>query len=147
LRSSFITGFPGESEAAFANLARFIEREQFDRVGVFTYSQEENTAAGTMDGQIPERIKRARRNRLMELQARIALRKNKDLIGHTVQVMVEGALGGRATRLRGRTSTQAPEIDGMVILRGSAAAGELVEARVEQARTYDLIGEIIGASA
>lgn len=147
LRSSFIVGFPGESEHAFARLTDFVQHEQFDRVGVFTYSQEENTAAGAMPGQIPSRVKRERRRRLMEIQAEISLRKNQALIGRSMEVMVEGQLAGYATRLRGRTSVQAPDIDGMVILHGDAVPGEMVRARIDQARTYDLVGEITGASA
>jgi len=147
LRSSFITGFPGESDAAFENLADFIVREQFDRVGVFTYSQEEDTAAGVMREQVPAQVKRARRRRLLELQAEISARKNRALVGETIEVMVEGELAGSATRMRGRSAAQAPEIDGMVTLRGSAIAGEFVAARITQARTYDLVGEVVGADA
>ena len=142
LRSSFIVGFPGETEAAFARLRDFVRREQFDRVGVFTYSQEENTAAGTMESQLTERIKRDRRRQLMEVQAEISLRKNGALVGRDLEVLVEGNLAGRATRFRGRTAVQAPDIDGMVMLRGDARPGEFVRARITQARTYDLVGEV-----
>jgi ribosomal protein S12 methylthiotransferase len=142
LRSSFIVGFPGETDAAFARLRDFVRREQFDRVGVFTYSQEENTAAGTMENQLAERIKRDRRRQLMEVQAEISLGKNGALVGRDLEVLVEGNLAGRATRLRGRTAVQAPEIDGMVMLRGDALPGEFVHARITQARVYDLVGEV-----
>ncbi len=147
IRTSFIVGFPGETDQAFERLVDFIRREQFDRVGVFTYSREENTAAGEMPGQVTELIKRRRRRALMELQAEIALRKNRALVGHELEVLVEGELAGSATRMRGRTPVQAPEIDGMVILRGEARAGEFVRARIKSARTYDLVGEITGAIA
>jgi ribosomal protein S12 methylthiotransferase len=142
LRSSFIVGFPGETDAAFARLRDFVQREQFDRVGVFTYSQEENTTAGTMENQLTERIKRDRRRQLMEVQAEISLGKNGALVGRDLEVLVEGNLAGRATRLRGRTAVQAPDIDGMVMLRGDALPGEFVRARITQARTYDLVGEV-----
>jgi ribosomal protein S12 methylthiotransferase len=142
LRSSFIVGFPGETEAAFARLRDFVRQEQFDRVGVFTYSQEENTAAGTMENQLTERIKRDRRRQLMEVQAEISLRKNGALVGRDLEVLVEGNLAGRATRFRGRTAVQAPDIDGMVMLRGDVRPGEFVRARITQARTYDLVGEV-----
>jgi ribosomal protein S12 methylthiotransferase len=142
LRSSFIVGFPGETEAAFARLLTFVQREQFDRVGVFTYSREENTAAGAMENQVAERVKRDRRRRLMEVQAEISSRKNGALVGREVEVLVEGNLAGRSSRLRARTAMQAPEIDGMVMLRGDAQPGEFVNARIQQARTYDLVGEI-----
>jgi len=142
LRSSFIVGFPGESEDAFERLLAFVEQEQFDRVGVFTYSREESTEAGLMDNQVPARIKRERRRRLLETQAGISLRKNRALVGQDLEVLVEGDLAGRATRLRGRTACQAPDIDGMVVLRGEAQPGEFVRARIKEARTYDLVGEI-----
>ena len=147
LRTSFIVGFPGETEPAFERLVDFVGREQFDRVGVFTYSREENTAAGEMAGQVAEQVKRRRRRELMELQAEISLRKNRGLIGRELEVLVEGELAGRATRMRGRTPVQAPEIDGMVMLRGEAQPGEFVRARINEARTYDLVGEITGAIA
>jgi ribosomal protein S12 methylthiotransferase len=147
LRTSFIVGFPGETEQAFEQLVNFVRREQFDRVGVFTYSREEQTAAGVLDGQVAEPIKRRRRRALMELQAEIALAKNRELIGSELEVLVEGELAGSATRMRGRTSAQAPEIDGMVMLRGEAQAGEFVRTRIKAARTYDLVGEITGTIA
>ena len=90
LRSSFIVGFPGETEEAFERLADFIREQEFDRVGVFTYSLEENTAAFDLPNQVPERVKRARRARLMELQGEISLKKNRDLIGREIEVLVEG---------------------------------------------------------
>jgi ribosomal protein S12 methylthiotransferase len=147
VRSSFIVGFPGETEDAFQALADFVRREEFDRLGVFAYSQEENTAAGTMCAQVPDGVKRARRRHLMELQSEISLRKNRALVGSELEVLVEGDLPGRATRMRGRSAAQAPEIDGMVILRGEACPGELVRVRIEGARTYDLVGSVAAASA
>jgi ribosomal protein S12 methylthiotransferase len=145
LRTSFIVGFPGEDEAAFKRLLDFVRAEQFDRVGVFTYSREENTTAYAMANQVPARIKRERRARLMETQADISLSKNRDLVGREVEVMVEGSMPGRVTRLRGRMSIQAPEIDGMVVLRGSAEPGDFVSARIDKALSYDLVGEVTGA--
>lgn len=147
LRTSFIVGFPGETEAAFANLVDFVREQQFDRVGVFTYSREENTAACGLPGQVPERIKRRRRADLMAVQAEISLAKNRSLVGCELEVMVEGAAPGGATRLRARTSAQAPEIDGMVLLSGEAEPGDIVRARIERATTYDLHGRITGATA
>ena len=147
LRTSFIVGFPGETEAAFATLVDFVREQRFDRVGVFTYSREENTAACDLAGQLPEAVKRRRRAELMEVAAEISLEKNRDLVGRELEVMVEGAAPGRATRLRARTSAQAPEIDGMVLLNGEAEPGEIVRARIERASTYDLHGRITGAVA
>jgi ribosomal protein S12 methylthiotransferase len=147
LRTSFIVGFPGETEAAFVNLVDFVREQRFDRVGVFTYSREENTAAYDFADQVPERVKRRRRAELMEAAAEISLEKNRSLVGNEIEVMVEGAASGRATRLRARTAAQAPEIDGMVLLSGEAEPGEIVRARIERATTYDLHGRITGAAA
>ena len=147
LRTSFIVGFPGETDAAFATLVDFVREQQFDRVGVFTYSREENTAAYGLADQVPEAVKRRRRAELMEVAAEISLAKNRGLVGREIEVMVEGAAPGRATRLRARTSAQAPEIDGMVLLSGEAEPGEIVRARIERASTYDLHGRITGAVA
>ncbi len=147
LRTSFIVGFPGETDAAFATLVDFVREQQFDRVGVFTYSREENTAAYDLADQVPEAVKRRRRAELMEVAAEISLDKNRGFIGREIEVMVEGSAPGRATRLRARTSAQAPEIDGMVLLSGEAEPGEIVRARIERASTYDLHGRITGAVA
>ena len=142
LRTSFIVGFPGETEAAYGRLVDFVREIEFDRVGVFTYSREENTAAFAMPEQLPERVKRERRSALMEAQAEISLKKNRGLVGREVEVLVEGPLPGRATRLRGRTSGQAPDIDGSVFLKGEAEPGEFVRARIEKALSYDLHAQI-----
>lgn len=146
LRTSFIVGFPGETAQAFDHLLDFVRMEQFDRVGVFTYSREEETAAFNLAEQVPEGVKRARRAELMETQAEISLRKNRDLLGREVEVLVEGpapdSLGGPA----GRLATQAPEIDGAVFLTGSAAPGQFVRARVERAMTYDVSATITAES-
>lgn len=145
LRTSFIVGFPGETDAAFRNLVGFVRAEQFDRVGVFTYSREENTDAHDMDGQVAERVKRARRAELMEVQSAISHRKNRELVGKEIEVLVEGPAPGRAQKLRGRLASQAPEIDGAVFLTGDAEAGEFVSARIHRAQTYDLHGEVTAA--
>jgi len=144
LRTSFIVGFPGETEAAFRRLLDFVREQQFDRVGVFTYSREEGTAAYNLAGQVAEPEKRRRRAHIMEAQAEISLRHNRALLGNEVEVLVEDQMVGRATRMRGRTSLQAPEIDGMVMLRGAAEPGEFVRARVKQALSYDLVAEVVG---
>ncbi len=144
LRTSFIVGFPGEDEAAFARLKSFVRELEFDRVGVFTYSQEENTPACSFPDQVPERVKRARRAELMELQGEISLKKNRALVGREVEVLVEGAMPARVARMRGRTPGQAPEIDGAVVLKGDAEPGEFVRATVERAFTYDLHARVTG---
>jgi ribosomal protein S12 methylthiotransferase len=144
LRTSFIVGFPGESEQAFTRLLDFVREEEFDRVGVFTYSREEGTVAGAMADQIPEREKHRRRSQLMELQAAISSRRNHRLVGSEVEVLVEGSMPGRAMRMRGRTALQAPEIDGMVVLQGAAEPGEFARAKIKRALSYDLYGEVVG---
>ncbi len=145
LRTSFIVGFPGETEEAFGRLVDFVREQEFDRVGVFAYSREEDTAAFAMPGQVPQRIKRERRARLMETQAEISYRKNRGLIGREIEVLVEGAVPGRLARLRGRAQGQAPEIDGAVFFKGEAEAGEFVHVRIENALTYDLRGYLASA--
>ncbi|HKV55140.1 MAG TPA: 30S ribosomal protein S12 methylthiotransferase RimO [Candidatus Binataceae bacterium] len=145
LRTSFIVGFPGETDNAFERLVDFVREQEFDRVGVFTYSREEGTAAHYFADQVPERVKRRRRAHLMETQAEISLRRNRGQVGRELEVLVEGPMPGRATRLRGRTSGQAPEIDGMVVLRGEAEPGEFVRAKIGKALSYDLVGEVVGA--
>jgi len=146
LRTSFIVGFPGETEAAFDRLVDFVRDQQFDRVGVFTYSREENTAAYDLPEQVPERVKRARRARLMATQAEISLARNRSLVGREMEVLVEGPMPGRATRMRGRTPGQAPEIDGSVFLAGEAQAGEFVRARIDKALSYDLHATVADAA-
>ncbi len=146
LRTSFIVGFPGETDEAFERLVDFVREQQFERVGVFTYSREENTAAYGLAGQVPERVKRERRAALMQAQAEISLRKNRGLVGREVEVLVEGTVAGRVARLRGRNAAQAPEIDGAVLFKGEAEPGEFVKVRITQALTYDLRGEMVAAA-
>ncbi|MGH7905117.1 MAG: 30S ribosomal protein S12 methylthiotransferase RimO, partial [Candidatus Binataceae bacterium] len=111
---------------------------QFDRVGVFTYSREENTGAFDMPDQTPEQTKKARRAELMELQAKISFEKNRSLIGREVEVIVEGPQPeGARRRIQGRIAGQAPDIDGAVFVRGGAPSGEFIKARIERAMTYD----------
>jgi ribosomal protein S12 methylthiotransferase len=143
LRTSFIVGFPGETEAAFERLLAFVRRQRFDRVGVFTYSREENTAAYDLPDQVPARVMRARRARLMETQAEVSLQRNRRMVGREVEVMVEDYAADGGRRLRGRLAGQAPEIDGMVLVRGEAEPGEFVRARVERAFTYDLHARVV----
>ena len=147
IRTSFIVGFPGETEAAFERLKSFVSEEQFDRMGVFTYSLEENTAAFGLSDQVAERVKRARRAELMEIQSAISLGKNRVLVGREIELLVEGAMPGRSARLRARNAGQAPEIDGSVFLTGEAEAGDFVRARVDKALSYDLHASVVSESA
>jgi len=141
LRSSFIVGFPGESEDDVEALCDFLEEAALERVGVFTYSPEEGTAAAMLPEQVPEPVKHERRARLMATQARVSARRAAALMGQVIEAVVEE----RRARgwLVGRTRTQAPEIDGVIALRGVAEPGDLVQARITGADAYDLRGELL----
>lgn len=144
LRTSLIVGFPGETVEDFAGLMQFVEQTQFDRLGVFCYSREENTPAASMPDQISERVKRERYRKLMRTQARLSFRRNRALIGATEQVIVEGYSEETELLLKGRSSRQAPDIDGQVyITSGTAEVGDIVSLRVTDSSDYDLIGEIV----
>ncbi len=140
LRSSFIVGFPGETEDDVRALCDFLEEAEFERVGVFTYSREEGTTAAELPGHLPESVKRTRRARVMETQARVATRRAAAHVGTIVEALVEGT---RGRELVGRTRAQAPEIDGVVHLAGAAAPGDLVQARVSRGDVYDLHAEVL----
>jgi len=141
LRSSFIVGFPGESDDDVRALCDFLEEARFERVGVFRYSKEENTHAATLPGHLPERTKRERYERVMETQARVAARLARAHVGREVDVLVEDEAAPGL--LVGRTSTQAPEIDGTITVRGDASPGDLVRVRVTDTDVYDLRGQIV----
>ncbi len=143
LRTTLMVGFPGETEAQFSELVDFVKRIRFERLGVFQFSPEEGTLASRMKNQIPESVKRRRFERLMELQQRISLEHNSRLIGRRVLVLIDGLLGDKDS-LAGRMATQAPEIDGRVIMNaGTASPGQMVEVRITKAHPYDLEGEVV----
>lgn len=144
LRTSLIVGFPGETQDDFAKLLHFVEQTQFDRLGVFCYSREEGTPAAEMPEQVSERIKRERYRKLMRSQARLSFRRNRMLIGTTEQVVVEGYSEETELLLKGRSSRQAPDIDGQVyITSGNANIGDIVTLKITDSSDYDLIGEIV----
>ncbi len=144
IRTQFIVGFPGETEEQFRELLEFIEEQEFDRVGCFKYSIEEGTAAGKMENQIAEEVKEERYRAVMELQKKISRKKHQAFIGKTVDVLVEGLSEETDLLLQGRTSQQAPEIDGVVLINdGKASVGEIVRVRVNDSHDYDLVGEIV----
>lgn len=146
LRTQFIVGYPGETEAHFEELLKFVEKTRFDRVGCFMYSQEENTKAGSLPGQVDEKTKQRRHDTLMELQQEISRAKHRALIGQTLEVMVEGVSDETELLLVGRNSQQAPDIDGVTYINdGEAKVGDLVQVRIEDAMDYDLIGGIVGS--
>ncbi|MGE0527311.1 MAG: 30S ribosomal protein S12 methylthiotransferase RimO [Bdellovibrionales bacterium] len=147
IRTQFIVGFPGETEAQFEELLPFIETQEFDRVGCFVYSQEENTKAGQLLGQVDEETKQRRYETLMELQQRISHEKHRKLIGKTLEVLIEGFSEETDLLLVGRHSQQAPEIDGVTYINeGTANVGDLVRVQITDALDYDLIGGIVPSS-
>jgi len=135
LRTTFLVGFPGETEGHMSNLLKFIEDVRFDRVGVFTYSSEEGTPAHDMPGHVPARIMRERRAAVMAAQQGISLQRNEEWVGREIDVLVERAHDGE---FFGRSHRDAPEIDGEVIVAGSSPLGAMVKARVISAEPYDL---------
>jgi ribosomal protein S12 methylthiotransferase len=141
LRSSLIVGFPGEKESQFRALVDFVEEVQFDHVGAFKYSPEEGTPASRLPHPVPESMREERLRALMQIQKKISLRKYRKMVGQKKVVLVEGPHGGGGI-LKGRLRSQAPEIDGSVLLKGKARPGSWVEARITQALPYDLVGEI-----
>jgi ribosomal protein S12 methylthiotransferase len=144
IRTSFIVGFPGETAEDFARLLEFVRAARFDNVGVFTYSDEEGTASHGLSGRVPSRVKAARRRKLMGLQKRISTRKNRARVGERMEVLVEGTHPDTDLLLRGRAATQAPEIDGQVIINdGTGAPGTFVTVEITEAHPYDLVGRVI----
>ena len=144
IRTQFIVGFPGETEEQFNEVLEFIQKHQFDRVGCFKYSPEENTPGGKMENQIDEEIKDKRYHQLMSIQQKISKVKHKAFVGKTVDVLVEGYSEESELLLQGRTSQQAPEIDGVVLINeGTANIGDIVKVKITKSMEYDLIGRII----
>jgi ribosomal protein S12 methylthiotransferase len=145
LRTSFIVGFPGETDADFRELVAFLEAAEFDNVGVFTYSDEEGTSSIDLPDRVAPSLKERRKRQLLSLQKKISLRKNRGRLGGRIEVLVEGTHPDSDLLLRGRMSTQAPEIDGSVIINdGSAAVGSFVQCEVTEAHPYDLVAGIVG---
>lgn len=146
LRTSFITGFPGETEEQFHQLLNFVKEGFFDRIGIFKYSQEEGTPAGAMEDQVPPRVRKNRCDKLMKAQKRVSFKKNRALIGRIEPVLVEGYSEETELLLKGRSAGQAPDIDGQVyITSGQAEVGDIVQLKITDSSDYDLIGEIVEA--
>lgn len=150
LRTTFIVGFPGESESDFQALEGFVRRVEFDHVGVFTYSHEEGTSAHALQDDVPARTKRRRRSALMRVQRQIVARAHRRRIGQRVRLVVDGPAAEHALVLRGRLEGQAPEVDSQVYLTdcdpASLAPGQLVTAEIVGSRAYDLVARPIGAA-
>lgn len=146
LRTTFIVGFPGETDEDFAELHAFAARGLFERVGVFTYSREEGTPAATYAGQVDEDVKEQRRNALVTLLDEIALEKNLALIGSETPVLVDGYSEETELLLQGRSITQAPDIDGVTYINaGEAEVGAIVPVEITDATACDLVGHIRGS--
>ncbi|MGH2350080.1 MAG: 30S ribosomal protein S12 methylthiotransferase RimO, partial [Chloroflexota bacterium] len=155
LRTTFIVGFPGETQAHFEYLLQFMDEVRFEHVGIFPYYPEDDTPAATLPNQVPDRVKQQRKRRALELQQGLSLERNQAFVGRTLEVLVEGkadesrataSLGDRGggDQLIGRTFRDAPEVDGFVLFRGRAARGELVKVDIAAAGPYDLFGHQAG---
>ncbi|HEY9616107.1 MAG TPA: 30S ribosomal protein S12 methylthiotransferase RimO [Microcoleaceae cyanobacterium] len=145
LRTTFIVGFPGETEAHFQHLLEFVQRHEFDHVGVFTFSPEEGTPAYDLPNQLPQSVMDARLDALMQVQQPISLKKNRAEIGKVVDVLIEqenpdtGELIGRSTRF-------APDVDGLIYVQGNARLGSLIPVVIQDADVYDLYGRVATAN-
>lgn len=148
IRSTFIVGFPGETEEQFEHLVQFIEKYKFDRLGVFTYSKQTEVPSGNMKGQIPEKVKKARRNKIMRLQHDIAFAGNQAMVGKTIDVLIESYDDSKQVYI-GRSQWDAPGIDNSVYVRADAPVymGEVNRVLIEEAKPYDLYGVACGDSA
>jgi ribosomal protein S12 methylthiotransferase len=142
LRTTFIVGFPGETDEHFQHLSEFVVRHEFDHVGVFTFSPEEGTKAYDLPGQLPQQIMDERRDALMQIQQPISWKKNQLEIGKVVDVLIEQENPIRG-QLIGRSSRFAPEVDGQIYVRGEASLGSIVPVKIQQADAYDLYGEVV----
>ena len=147
LRTSFITGFPGETEEDFNEILTFMGNAEFDNVGVFLYSDEEGTGAFDLDGKVQRRTAVRRRNQLMKTQAGISKAKLREMVGRRVEVLLEGASSESDLLLKGRMETQAPDIDGHVLINDtgerSVRDGEFHHVEITESMEYDLIGRIV----
>jgi ribosomal protein S12 methylthiotransferase len=141
MRTTFIVGFPGETDEQFEHLVEFVQRHEFDHVGVFTYSAEEGTPGATMPNQIPQAVMDARRDRLMQTQQPISLKRNEAEVGKVVDVLIE-QVNPATGEMIGRSLRYAPDVDGLVYVKGQAALGQLAKVRIDTADVYDLFGSI-----
>jgi len=140
LRSSFIVGYPGETEAEFEGLLEFMNEIAFDKVGVFGYSVEEGTPAADLSGRIPLDVIEARREHAMWVQQEISLARNQEQLGRELPILLEGTSDGLSV---GRSYREAPEVDGMVLMPGELPVGEFIKTRIVAAQEYDLVAEAI----
>ncbi|WP_009631342.1 30S ribosomal protein S12 methylthiotransferase RimO [Synechocystis sp. PCC 7509] len=144
MRTTFIVGFPGETDEHYTHLLQFVKRHQFDHVGVFTFSPEEETPAYKLPNQLPQELMEARRDELMELQQPISLQRNQQEIGQVVDVLIEQE-NPETGELIGRSARFSPEVDGLVYVQGEAALGSIVPVAISDADIYDLYGQIVNS--
>ena len=142
LRTTFIVGFPGETDEHFAHLLNFVQRHQFDHVGVFTFSPEEETPAYRMSNQIPQQVMDNRRDTLMQIQQPISAQKNQAYVGKQVDVLIEQE-NPQTGQLIGRSERFSPEVDGLIYVQGEASLGSIVPVKITDADIYDLYGKVI----
>jgi ribosomal protein S12 methylthiotransferase len=140
LRTTFIVGYPGETEAEFQTLLEFVKEMRFDKVGAFKFSFEPGTASEPLGDTVPAAVKEERFGRLMEMQQQISLECNRTFIGRKLDVLLEGS--GQGVSI-GRSYRDAPEIDGLVLVKGEITAGQMIQVMIREAMVYDLGGEII----
>ena len=147
IRTTFIVGFPGEGETEFRELCEFVREAQLDNVGVFTYSPEPGSGSEPLGDPVPAEEKDRRRDFLLSLQRPIARRKNRALVGRTLEAIVEGPCEETDQLLEGRVRSQAPEIDGRLLVNDAGGRevrpGEIVSVRISEAFEYDLVGAIV----
>lgn len=143
IRTSFIVGFPGETEEHFTALKEFMAEQKFDRVGIFTYSREEGTAAASLPGQVPEEVKEERYHQLMALQCQISENLNRSLEGQVLAILVESIDEQTPGNVAGRSYREAPDVDGKVFVENATGVkiGQFIRAKVVQGFTYDVVAE------
>lgn len=148
LRTTFIVGFPGETEEEFGRLEGFLSEVEFDRLGVFTYSEEEGTKAAGLSDDVPAQVKGARRKRLLAIQKKISRAQNRALVGQRMEVLIDGLSSETDLLCEGRTAGQAPEIDGVVYINDAPsealAPGRFATVEITAAHDFDLVGRIVG---
>jgi ribosomal protein S12 methylthiotransferase len=142
LRTTFIVGFPGETDQHFEHLLQFVQRHEFDHAGVFTFSPEEGTPAYSLLNQLPQDVMDARRDALMAAQQPISLKKNQGDLGKVVDVLIEQE-NPSTGELIGRSARFAPEVDGLVYVQGDAPLGTIVGVEITDADIYDLYGSVV----
>ncbi len=143
LRTTLMVGFPGETEEMFEEVCNFVEVARFDHLGVFVFSPEEGTQAARLKPAVPHSVGQQRRDKIMEIQGRISMEKNQEMLGRVVPVLIEGPSAETDLLLTGRIATMAPEVDGQVLInKGVGLAGEIMPVVITEAHSYDLVGEI-----